>query len=198
VTMLLAPISTRNQLTGLLIPTPHPIGVEVGTHLGYYAEVLLSNWGGTLICVDHWAIPWGYEEQAELLKTIDGNEDREQDFLSATKRLTRFGPRCQIRRATSVEAAQAISDESLEFVYLDGDHSKKGIETDLVTWWGKVRPGGILAGHDFLCPGERDGSWGQFIQPVVLSFFDNLGLNLFLIVEEDNLPWSFYVRKPIP
>lgn len=34
-------------------------------------------------------------------------------------------------------------------MYVDARHDRKGVLADLEAWWPKVRPGGILAGHDF-------------------------------------------------
>jgi hypothetical protein len=49
----------------------------------------------------------------------------------------------------SVAAANTFPDRSLDFVYLDGDHSLKGCTRDIVAWAPKVKAGGILAGHDY-------------------------------------------------
>lgn len=38
---------------------------------------------------------------------------------------------------------------SVSFVYIDGDHSYVGGMQDMRAWWSKLRPGGVLAGHDF-------------------------------------------------
>jgi hypothetical protein len=66
-----------------------------------------------------------------------------------------------------------------------------------------VRPGGILAGHDFVCPGEPDGLWGPAIQRAVMSFADRVNLPvgvevlpIHVVPEFDGSPWSWYVEKP--
>jgi predicted O-methyltransferase YrrM len=51
--------------------------------------------------------------------------------------------------APSVEAARHFQNGSLDFVFLDADHTYESVKADLAAWWPKVRPGGILAGHDF-------------------------------------------------
>lgn len=42
-----------------------------------------------------------------------------------------------------------IADESLDFVYIDGDHTYNFVMLDIILWTRKVRPGGIVSGHDF-------------------------------------------------
>lgn len=51
-------------------------------------------------------------------------------------------------RSTSVEAASSYDDASLDAVFLDGGHDTASVVADCEAWWPKVRPGGILAGHD--------------------------------------------------
>src|SRR6266568_8067711 len=42
-----------------------------------------------------------------------------------------------------------IPDQSLDFAYIDGDHTLKGITVDLTCVYPKVRVGGFLTGDDF-------------------------------------------------
>jgi len=48
----------------------------------------------------------------------------------------------------------SIEDESLDFVYLDGDHSYKTVQQELPRFYPKVRRGGVLAGHDYCDRGD--------------------------------------------
>jgi Methyltransferase domain len=52
------------------------------------------------------------------------------------------------RRMTSVEAAATYADNSLDFVWLDADHSYRAVSEDIRAWQPKIRPGGWLGGHD--------------------------------------------------
>ena len=49
----------------------------------------------------------------------------------------------------SSNVANFYKDESLDFVFLDGDHSYEGITKDILAWFPKLKPGGILAGDDY-------------------------------------------------
>jgi predicted O-methyltransferase YrrM len=49
----------------------------------------------------------------------------------------------------SHEAAALYEDESLDFVFVDGEHSYDGVSGDINFWLPKVRKGGVLAGHDY-------------------------------------------------
>src|SRR5262245_15802256 len=57
-------------------------------------------------------------------------------------------PGVTVLRAPSVEAAKSVEDGSLDWVYVDGDHSYQGVIDDLTAWLPKVRPGGLVVGDD--------------------------------------------------
>ncbi len=74
----------------------------------------------------------------------------------------------EIKEARSVEAASAIPEGSCAFVFIDADHRYDAVRADIRAWINKVRPGGILAGHDCYTYAEvfnavRDELQGQFI-----------------------------------
>ena len=48
----------------------------------------------------------------------------------------------------SSEVAFQFHDK-IDFLFIDGDHQYKAVHADLVTWIGKVAPGGIIAFHDY-------------------------------------------------
>jgi FkbM family methyltransferase len=78
----------------------------------------------------------------------------EQDaiYVQATQLLLPFSlaGRCQIWRMTSHEAAQLWARLKLDFVYIDARHDYTSVINDLAAWTEKVKPGGIIAGHDYL------------------------------------------------
>ena len=52
-------------------------------------------------------------------------------------------------RMTSIEASEKFADNSLSFVFLDASHEYDDVKEDIKKWMPKVKPGGILAGHDY-------------------------------------------------
>lgn len=58
-------------------------------------------------------------------------------------------------KSDSAEAASRFEDKSLDFVFIDADHSYESVKKDLKSWLPKVRRGGMLCGHDFCCEGVK-------------------------------------------
>ena len=148
-------------------------GVEVGVKQGEFSEHLLRHWKGRhLISVD----PWRTFAADSYVDIANVPQDVHDGFMrETTERLLPFGARSTIWRATSREAAGVIPRHSLDFVYIDARHDYPSVLEDLEDWWDKVRPGGILCGHDYL-----DGFYataGEFgVKTAVNEFFGRLGL----------------------
>lgn len=53
----------------------------------------------------------------------------------------------------SPAAASIFEDCSLDFVFLDGDHTYEGVCADIDAWLPKLKVGGVLAGDDWKAPG---------------------------------------------
>jgi hypothetical protein len=62
---------------------------------------------------------------------------------------TAFGSRSIMMKATSVEAAPAITDEYLDLVFIDAQHTYEACKEDIETWLPKVRKGGFITRHDY-------------------------------------------------
>ncbi len=168
------------------------VGAEVGVRDGEFSEHLLREWRGRrLISVDAWdrrVDPNGdYEGIAQA--EIDATYER------ARGRLGRFGERSEIVRRPSVEAAAEIAPGSLDFVYIDAAHDLASVRADLAAWYPRVRPGGILAGHDYL-----DGPLGGMtcgVRSAVDEFSARAGLEVGVTLRDAPLR-SWFVRVPEP
>lgn len=64
-------------------------------------------------------------------------------------RITGTGDVIQPLKLFSLEAAEKFQDGYFDFVFIDADHTYQAVKADIAAWLPKVRPGGILAGHDY-------------------------------------------------
>lgn len=54
---------------------------------------------------------------------------------------------------SSDEAHSMIEDNSLDYIFIDGDHNYEAVIKDVHNYYSKVKSGGIFAGHDKSWPG---------------------------------------------
>ncbi len=75
--------------------------------------------------------------------------DKQNECLKSAMEATRpFNGRAVIHHDMSVRAA-AKTPDGLDFVFIDADHSYEGCRKDIEAWSKKLRPGGLLSGHDY-------------------------------------------------
>lgn len=133
---------TRQKLAELFGELGFTKGAEVGVAAGNYSLVLCQNVPNlSLLCVDPY---FEYYRATTLLKTA---EQQERLLAEAKEKLSPYNVR--FIRKPSVEAAKDVEDNSLDFVYIDGDHNFDYVMQDLIVWNRKVRLGGIVSGHDY-------------------------------------------------
>ena len=77
------------------------------------------------------------------------------DFRQVMKQAKGYPGRLVLLKMLTVRAAHFIKDQSLDFVFVDADHSSCGVDADIHAWEGKIRPGGFMAGHDIDWPSVR-------------------------------------------
>lgn len=76
----------------------------------------------------------------------------------------------------SYEAPRYFDDLSLDFVYIDADHSYDIVKKDIISWYPKVKYGGIIAGHDY-----------YNCKQVQMAVEDTIGRDLYF----DRLTWLY-------
>lgn len=120
-------------------------GVEVGVFKGYFLKELCE--AGLEMCgVDPWT--------DELMNTVEREpEPAEVTYQKALELVEPYN--CKLIRKTSQEAVKDFEDKSLDFVYIDADHSFGHVAMDLMIWNEKVKDGGIIAGHDYYTDNRR-------------------------------------------
>jgi Methyltransferase domain len=167
------------------------VGVEVGTwHGDFAAHILRWTRPAQLFLVDPWrhaAGQGGYEHamfsragsgQADMDRVHEGVLNRFADEINAK--------RVVVLRELSIEAAKRWDEETLDWVYLDGDHTYEAVRADLEAYWRLVKRGGFVAGDDYGFPGW----WDDGVTRAVDEFTDTHGLDVAIMGAQ------FLLRKP--
>jgi predicted O-methyltransferase YrrM len=117
------------------------LGAEIGVWYGQTFFHLLDTVPGlVLFGVDIWT----NEGPAPSHHT-----DQEANRREVLARVGLYGGRAAIIEKPSLEAAKRFDDASLDFVFIDADHSFAAVCDDIKAWSPKVKPGGFVTGHDY-------------------------------------------------
>lgn len=66
----------------------------------------------------------------------------------------------------SENMADKMEDNSVDFVYIDADHSYDMVMLDIIKWGRKVRKGGIMSGHDYYPTSDKSERRAKVAQAV--------------------------------
>ena len=119
---------------------------EIGVFQGDFAASLLQQCESiqSYYMVDPWRHLEDWNKPANVENTAF------DQFLETTKQKTEFAAEKRvILRGKTTEVIDRISDVALDFAYIDGDHTLKGIAIDLIRVYPKVKVGGFVGGDDF-------------------------------------------------
>lgn len=86
---------------------------------------------------------------------------------------------------TSDEAHELIEDNTLDYIFIDGDHSYEAVVKDIANYYSKVKSGGVFSGHDF--------GW-EGVQKAVGEFLDQQQIDYTKLKFCSNDVW--YIFKP--
>lgn len=127
--------------------------VEVGIGYGLHAKELLKNARlEKLYLVDPMKYYPGDGFATDIMNRtpkIPNNQFNELYEL-INKELAPWSSKYTWFRKESVTITnEEIPDESIDCVFIDGDHSYQAVRQDLRFWWKKVKKGGVLLGDDY-------------------------------------------------
>jgi len=104
-------------------------GVEVGVNTGTYSQMLCEKHPDIeLFCIDTWQrYPGRYRRARRKLRPYNAT----------------------LIQSDSMEALNRFEDDSLDFAYIDANHTFDYVMADIIFWSRKVRQFGIIACHDY-------------------------------------------------
>lgn len=155
------PDASRDDLPAFFKEMGYKKGVEIGVDRGEFS-VKFAELGFEFYAVDPWLSYGDY---------TDSRGQARLDFLyEHTSRLLSPYPNTKILRETSLDAVERFPDESLDFVYIDGNHQFRYVADDLFEWSKKIKTGGVVSGHDYIYTNPRTQAGICHVIPVVNAF----------------------------
>lgn len=132
----------RDQMATLFHELGFKSGVEVGVRDGGYSFTLCQAIPGVkLYGIDPYIPLKGYRDHVR-------KETFDRFYEEAHAKLDPY-PNYAFIKKLSMDAVNDFADESIDFVYIDGNHDFQNATNDIVEWGKKVRKGGIISGDDY-------------------------------------------------
>lgn len=200
----IAGLASRKEIVKVAQAENMTTGAELGVQVGEFASWNLQHWPSNqrYYMIDVWAPQENYNDLANV--EIDQHNANYERAIAATNA---WKSKRDVKRMLTTDAAQQIANESVDFIYVDARHDYCGVKEDLENYWSKVRPGGIMAGHDFYTANEQpdpnqdwslclDGSRHEgAVRGAVEEFFRSKNVRVYRTWEETWYSWI--VRKPL-
>jgi len=119
---------------------------EIGVQKGLFSAAMLRGCSGLrrYYMVDPWRHLENWNKPSNRAAEV-----HEEFYAEMLRNTEQFATKRVILRGTTTEVMDQIADAELDFAYIDGDHTLKGITIDLARVWPKIRVGGFIGGDDF-------------------------------------------------
>ena len=136
-----APGHFKDGLQDLIVDLPNNLNsmIEVGCYAGESTEMFKdSNKFKNIICIDPYID--NYNDHSLVLNTLN---------IAKQSLLSKFNDSMELIEMPFQETDSIIINDSIDFCYIDGDHSYDAVKADILLAAKKVKIGGYLAGHDY-------------------------------------------------
>ena len=160
------------------------VGAEVGVYTGAYSRSLLKYCPGLkLYGIDSWVKYGGYEGDHLSIDAYKLAEENVKGFD------------CKLIKSESKEAVQQFPDESLDFVFIDANHSYESVVEDIALWSKKVRKGGIVSGHDFDDYSNHQRKWSEInVINAVEGWTKSYKIHPWFVLTKNNIKSWMYIK----
>jgi hypothetical protein len=169
----------------------YKVVAEIGAGYGTHSKYILKNNPTIekLYIID--PMQWYADDSfaADIMKQIPKvkGENFNELYELINKELSPWNAKYSwIRKLSGEVTNEDIPDNSLDAIFIDGDHSYEAVFKDLTTYWNKVRVGGQLLGDDV---------WMSQVERAVMDFVNFKGLSVDFLTRDDNNYRVYRIRK---
>ena len=122
--------------------SPDNIAIEIGSHMGEGLNILAST---------------GFFNKIHVIEPFKGDEEFNEIFNWSWDEVrtewetnTRhFKDIINLHESFSYMVVDSFEDESIDFIYIDGEHTYESVKRDISLYLPKIKNGGIISGHDY-------------------------------------------------
>ena len=124
------------------------IGMEIGVNRGFYSRRILKDAQPSVL---HLVDPWPTNRSDEYISTYRVKDNMEDHYQLVRRTFSNeiAAGTVVLHREYSQDCAGRFTDATFDYIYVDGMHSYEACYRDLGLYASKLKPGGILFGHDF-------------------------------------------------
>ena len=120
------------------------VGAEIGVFKGGHALEMLK-----LLDIKTLSLVDAYGTYTSIVRGGEKTWDNSPEEKIAKETLRDYKDKIEWVKFWSNKAGIFFQDESLDFVYIDGNHDYEFVLEDIELWTPKVKQGGIIGGHDY-------------------------------------------------
>jgi hypothetical protein len=131
----------------LLHNAPLECAAEIGVWKGDFAQAMLTNFSA--VTKYYMIDPWAHLPDWNKPFNVD-DQTFEEVHAEALSKTDFAASRRMVLRGRTSAVINEIPDQSLDFAYIDGDHTLRGITMDLIQVLPKIKEGGLIGGDDFV------------------------------------------------
>lgn len=150
-------LEALNTIKGWLLPNQFVLLYTIGLcSEGKIVEI--GSFRGKSACL--WALTT--DKENTKIYCIDPFVWDEDHFLEDFKvNLMKFGflDRINIQKGPSLIRVNDHENESADLIYIDGAHDYENVKEDINQWYHKLKPGGLMIGHDYPNPDDPNGGF---------------------------------------
>lgn len=159
------------------------VWVEIGVYKGQNPQYVFNKFNIKKMYLIDPYVPLNY-----LPKYFGTKEIVDTNKNVAIKNLTNFNNKCVWLEDFSKNVYETFDDESIDIIYIDGNHSYESVLLDLNNYYDKVKNGGLIIGDDY----NEEG-----VKKAVDEFTDKIGIKYNTITKYKNPPptHKFWFKK---
>lgn len=145
------------------------VGAEIGVWKGEFSEMVLKGRAlSKYYLIDPWMFQNEYPRRLFGGKVARSQPDMDGIFEAVKRRLAAYP--CEFLRKFSSDAAADIPDSSLDFVYIDGNHSFEYVLEDMEMYFKKLKVGGFMMLDDLFW---KDESGSMSVKAAIAAFMSS-------------------------